>query len=129
MIRGCGWGRDVQTLKECAGNAHSFIKVRGSITVPLTSWKTGLDMAVVDKNKNFLYKLVRPAFWEVDGMILPLTFLKEWGFPGVCNNSLCVPCIPSCLTNEASCFLVKITGKIKVSPYPQKIRHISQPKV
>jgi len=34
-------------------NAHSFIKVRGSITVPSTSCKTGLDMAVVDINKNF----------------------------------------------------------------------------
>ncbi len=45
-------------------NAHSFIKVRGSITVPSTSCKTGLDMAVVDINKNFLYYPVRPAFWD-----------------------------------------------------------------
>jgi len=51
-----------------AGNAHSFIKVRVSITVPSTSCKTGLDMAVVDINKNFFYNPVRPAFWEVDGM-------------------------------------------------------------
>jgi len=49
-----------------AGNPHSFIKVRGSITVLSTSCKTGLDMAVVDINKNFLYYPVRPAFWEVD---------------------------------------------------------------
>ncbi len=51
-----------------AGNAHSFIKVRVSITVPSTSCKTGLDIAVVDINKNFLYNPVRPAFWEVEGM-------------------------------------------------------------
>ncbi len=50
-----------------AGNAHSFIKVRGSTTVQSTSCKTGLDKAVVDINKNFLYDPVRPAFWEVDG--------------------------------------------------------------
>ena len=50
-----------------SGNAHSFIKVRGSITVPSTSRKTGLDMAVVDINSNVLYNPVRPAFWEVDG--------------------------------------------------------------
>jgi len=54
-----------------AGNAHSFIKVRGSITVgsitvPSTSCKTSLDTAVVDINMNFLYYTVRPAFWEVD---------------------------------------------------------------
>jgi len=61
---------DKETL--VSGNAHSFIKVRGSITVLSTSWKTGLDMAVVDKNKNFLYNPVRPAFWEVDG---------TWSFP------------------------------------------------
>jgi len=55
-------------MKVCikAGNAHSFIKLRGSITVPSTSYKTGLDMAVFDINKNFLYYLVRSAFWEVD---------------------------------------------------------------
>jgi len=29
--------------------------------------KTGLDMVVVDINKNFLFILVMPAFWEVDG--------------------------------------------------------------
>ena len=46
-----------------AGNAHSLIFVRGRITVP----STGLDMTVVDINKNFLYNPVRPAFWEVDG--------------------------------------------------------------
>jgi len=51
-----------------SGNAHSFIKVRGSITVMSTSYKTGLDMAVVDINKNFLYYPVRPDFWEVDSM-------------------------------------------------------------
>jgi len=49
------------------GNAHSFIKVRGSINVPSTSLKTGLDMAVVDINNNVLYNPVGPAFWEVDG--------------------------------------------------------------
>jgi len=43
-------------------------KVRGGITVPSTSCRTGLDMAVVDINKNFLYYLVRAAFWEVDSM-------------------------------------------------------------
>jgi len=48
-------------------DAHSFIKVRGSFTILSTSCKTGLDMAVVDINKNFLYNPVRPAFWEVDG--------------------------------------------------------------
>ena len=36
-----------------AGNAHSFIKVRGSITVPSTSCNTGLDMAIFEINKNF----------------------------------------------------------------------------
>jgi len=36
------------------GNAHSFITVRGSITVPSTSCKTGLDMAVVDIKKLFV---------------------------------------------------------------------------
>jgi len=41
-------------------------KSKGSITVPSTSCKTRLDMAVVDINNNFLYYLVRPAFWEVD---------------------------------------------------------------
>jgi len=49
------------------GNAHSFIKVRRSITVPSTFCKTGLDMAVVDINNNFLYNPVRPGFSEVDG--------------------------------------------------------------
>ena len=34
-------------------NAHSFIKVRGSITVPSTSCNTGLDMAIFEINKNF----------------------------------------------------------------------------
>jgi len=47
-------------------NAHSFIKVRGSINVPSTSCKTGLDMTAVDINKNFLCYPVRPPFWEVD---------------------------------------------------------------
>jgi len=61
------------------GNAHSFIKVMGSITVPSTSWKTGLDMTVVDINKNFLkYNLVRPAFWEVD---------STWSFPLLLRRS------------------------------------------
>jgi len=58
-----------------AGNAHSFIKVRGSITVPSTSWTTSLDMAVVDINKNFLYNSVRPAFWEVDSSLSLAIFL------------------------------------------------------
>jgi len=53
-------------LTPAPGNAHSFIKVRGSITVPSTSCETGLDMAVVDITKNFLYFSVRSAFWEVD---------------------------------------------------------------
>jgi len=56
------------------GNAHSFIKVRGSITVPSTSRKTSLDMAVVDINNNVLYYPVRPAFWEVD---------STWSFPSL----------------------------------------------
>jgi len=50
-----------------AGYAHSFIKVRGSITVPSTSLKTSLDTAIVDIHENFLYNSVRIAFWEVDG--------------------------------------------------------------
>ena len=49
-----------------------FIFVRGRITVPSTSWKTNLDMAVVDFNKKFLNNPVRPAFWQVDG---------TWYFP------------------------------------------------
>ena len=36
-----------------SGNAHSFIKVRGSITVLSTSCNTGLDMAIFEINKNF----------------------------------------------------------------------------
>ncbi len=27
-------------------------------------------MAVVDMNKNFLYNLVMPAFWEVEGTLI-----------------------------------------------------------
>jgi len=66
------------THTQTPGNAHFFIKVRGSITVPSTSWKTSLDLAVVDINKSFLYNLVKPAFWEVDGM---------WSFPYFYTNA------------------------------------------
>ena len=58
----------MHSLTVGTGNAHSFLNVRGSITVPSTSCKTSLDMAVVDINNNVLYNPVRPAFWEVDGM-------------------------------------------------------------
>jgi len=47
-------------------NLVSITSTRGSITVPSTSCKTGLDIAVVDINKSFLYYPARPASWEVD---------------------------------------------------------------
>jgi len=60
------------------GNAHSFIKVRGSITVPSTCWKTSLDLAVVDINKNLLYNPVRPAFWEIVGTWHFCVSVRKW---------------------------------------------------
>jgi len=47
-------------------------KSKGKDHVLSTSWKPGLDMAVVNINKSFLCNKVRPAFWEVDG---------TWSFP------------------------------------------------
>jgi len=43
-------------------------KSKGKYHCTINLLKTGLDMAVVDINKNFLYNPVRPAFWEVYGM-------------------------------------------------------------
>jgi len=62
------------------GNAHSFVKVRGSITVPSTSCKTSLDMVDVDINKNILYNPVRTAFWRLIVRDTSLPFVKEWVF-------------------------------------------------
>jgi hypothetical protein len=50
-------------------NAHSFIKVRGSITVPSTSWKTSLDMAVVNISKNFLYNQLSQLFGRFPDLV------------------------------------------------------------
>jgi len=42
-------------------------KNKGKDHCTINLLKNGLDLAVVDRNKNFLYNLVRSAFWEVDG--------------------------------------------------------------
>ncbi len=77
-IPGGGGERGLHTI--CLKNTRkiristkkSRIPLALNITVPSTSCKTSLDMAVVDINKNFLYNPVRPAFWEVD---------STWSFP------------------------------------------------
>jgi hypothetical protein len=51
--------------KLLTGNTNLF--ERGSITVPLTSRKTGLQLVVVDVQKYFLYKQAKLANQEVDG--------------------------------------------------------------
>jgi len=81
LIRGrCNVSHEQKQLP-VPGNAHSFIKERGSITVPSTSWKPSLDMDVVDINKNFLYNLVRQAFWEVTVCDPSLFFYKRVSVP------------------------------------------------
>jgi len=41
-----------------SGERSLLLKVKGSITVQSTSYKSGLDMAVVDINKNYLFNPV-----------------------------------------------------------------------
>jgi len=43
---------------ERSENVHSFI----NITVPSTSWNTGLDTAIMEINKNFSLKVGYPFF-------------------------------------------------------------------
>ncbi len=54
-------------FQQSVNTGNTNLLVGGSITVPSTSRQTGLELAVVDVNKEIVYFQAKLSYWEVDG--------------------------------------------------------------